>query len=99
MIFQTEKQLKEFGDKLSAPNKSSIEAALTDLKSAFDKKDISAIDVAMAAINTAWQAASQEMYNAQQAGPQDGAASGANASQNSDGVTDVEFEEVGGEKK
>ena len=99
MIFQTEKQLKEFGDKLSAPNKSSIEAALTDLKSAFDKKDISAIDVAMAAINTAWQAASQEMYNAQQAGPQDGATAGANASQNSDGVTDVEFEEVGGEKK
>jgi len=71
MIFQTEKQLKEFGDKLSAPNKSSIEAALTDLKNAFDTKDVSTIDVAMAAINTAWQAASQEMYNAQQGGPQD----------------------------
>jgi len=99
MIFQTEKQLKEFGDKLSAPNKSSIEAALTDLKNAFDTKDVSAIDVAMAAINTAWQAASQEMYNAQQGGPQDGAGSGANASQNSDGVTDVEFEEVSGDKK
>jgi len=98
MIFQTEKQLKEFGEKLSAPNKTAIEGALEDLKKAFESKDIPSIDAAMAAINTAWQAASQEIYNAQQGAPQDGGAAGANAS-NGDGVTDVEFEEVEGDKK
>ncbi len=97
MIFQTEKQLKEFGDKLSAGNKSAIEGSLADLKKAFEAKDISAIDVAMAAINTAWQAASQEMYSAEQGAGQPGA--GANQSNPSDGVTDVEFEEVDGDKK
>jgi molecular chaperone DnaK len=97
MIFQTEKQLSEFGDKLSAGNKSAIEGALTQLKSAFEAKDISAIDVAMAAINTAWQAASQEMYSAEQGAGQPGA--GANESGSSDSVTDVEFEEVDGDKK
>lgn len=97
MIFQTEKQLKEFGDKLSAGNKSAIEGALTELKTAFDAKDISAIDVAMAAINTAWQAASQEMYSAEQGAGQPGA--GADQSAPSDSVTDVEFEEVDGDKK
>jgi len=97
MIFQTEKQLKEFGDKLSAGNKSAIEASLEDLKKAFESKDISAIDVAMAAINTAWQAASQEMYSAEQGAGQPGA--GAGQSGPSDSVTDVEFEEVDGDKK
>ncbi|MGN6647852.1 MAG: molecular chaperone DnaK [Cytophaga sp.] len=97
MIFQTEKQLKEFGDKLSAGNKSAIEGALADLKKAFEAKDISAIDVAMAAINTAWQAASQEMYSAEQGAGQPGA--GAGQSGPSDSVTDVEFEEVDGDKK
>ena len=97
MIFQTEKQLKEFGDKLSAGNKSAIEGALEDLKKAFEAKDISAIDVAMAAINTAWQAASQEMYSAEQGAGQPGA--GAGQSGPSDSVTDVEFEEVDGDKK
>jgi len=97
MIFQTEKQLKEFGDKLSAGNKSAIEGALTELKTAFEVKDISAIDVAMAAINTAWQAASQEMYSAEQGAGQPGA--GADQSGPSDSVTDVEFEEVDGDKK
>jgi len=97
MIFQTEKQLKEFGDKLSAGNKSAIEGALADLKKAFEAKDISAIDVAMAAINTAWQAASQEMYSAEQGAGQPGA--GASQSGPSDSVTDVEFEEVDGDKK
>ncbi|WP_018344482.1 molecular chaperone DnaK [Cytophaga aurantiaca] len=97
MIFQTEKQLKEFGDKLSAGNKSAIEGALEELKKAFEAKDISAIDVAMAAINTAWQAASQEMYSAEQGAGQPGA--GANQSGPSDSVTDVEFEEVDGDKK
>ena len=96
MIFQTEKQLKEFGDKLSAGNKSAIEGALTELKTAFDAKDISAIDVAMAAINTAWQAASQEMYSAEQGAGQPGAGA---QSGPSDSVTDVEFEEVDGDKK
>lgn len=95
MIFQTEKQLKEFGDKLSAGNKSAIEGALTELKTAFESKDISAIDVAMAAINTAWQAASQEMYSAEQGAGQPGA----EQSGPSDSVTDVEFEEVDGDKK
>jgi molecular chaperone DnaK len=97
MIFQTEKQLKEFGDKLSAGNKSAIEGALEELKKAFEAKDISAIDVAMAAINTAWQAASQEMYSAEQGAGQPGA--GAGQSGPSDSVTDVEFEEVDGDKK
>ena len=97
MIFQTEKQLKEFGDKLSAGNKSAIEGALEELKKAFEAKDISAIDVAMAAINTAWQAASQEMYSAEQGAGQPGA--GADQSGPSDSVTDVEFEEVDGDKK
>jgi len=96
MIFQTEKQLKEFGNKLSAGNKSAIEGALTELKTAFELKDISSIDVAMAAINTAWQAASQEMYSAEQGAGQPGA-SEPNAS--SDSVTDVEFEEVEEDKK
>lgn len=96
MIFQTEKQLKEFGDKLSAGNKSAIEGALEDLKKAFEAKDISAIDVAMAAINTAWQAASQEMYSAEQGAGQPG---GGAQSGPSDSVTDVEFEEVDGDKK
>jgi molecular chaperone DnaK len=97
MIFQTEKQLKEFGEKLSAGNKSAIEGALTELKAAFESKDIAAIDVSMAAINTAWQAASQEMYSAEQGAGQPGAEP--NASSEGDGVTDVEFEEVDGDKK
>ncbi len=97
MIFQTEKQLKEFGDKLSAGNKSAIEGALTELKAAFESKDISAIDAAMAAINTAWQAASQEMYSAEQGAGQPGADAGQSGP--SDSVTDVEFEEVDGDKK
>lgn len=97
MIFQTEKQLKEFGDKLSAGNKSAIEGALTELKAAYESKEISAIDAAMAAINTAWQAASQEMYSAEQGAGQPGADAGQSGP--SDSVTDVEFEEVDGDKK
>ena len=64
MIFQTEKQLKEYGDKLSGGNKTAVEGALADLKKAHESKDLGAIDTAMTAINTAWQAASQEMYAA-----------------------------------
>jgi molecular chaperone DnaK len=66
MVFQTEKQLKEYGDKLSAGNKTAIESALEQLRTAHSSKDVAAIDAAMANINNAWQAASQEMYAATQ---------------------------------
>jgi molecular chaperone DnaK len=94
MIFQTEKQLSEYGDKLSAGNKSAIENALTELKKAHESKDVAAIDTAMAAINAAWQAASQEMYAAQQNAGAPGADANASANSGSGDVTDVEFEEV-----
>jgi len=99
MIFQTEKQLKEFGDKIPAEKKAPIENALTELKAAHASKDIAKIDAALASINTLWSAASEDMYKAQQGG-----AENANANPNNDGqktgqpngenVTDVDFEEV-----
>jgi molecular chaperone DnaK len=102
MIFQTEKQLKEYGDKIPAEKKSPIESALTDLKTAHGSRDIAGIDAAMEKINTAWQAASQDMYNAQQgdANAQGGAnqSNNTNASNDSE-VTDVDFEEVKDDKK
>ncbi|MBC8464572.1 MAG: molecular chaperone DnaK [Bacteroidetes bacterium] len=93
MIFQTEKQLKEFGEKLSDDKKQPIETALEELKKAHESKDLAAIDAAMETINTAWQAASEEMYKATQEaeGADAGATPDANAT---DDVTDVEFEEV-----
>lgn len=107
LIFQTEKQLKEFGDKLPADKKGPIEDALKKLKEAHASKDLAAIDTAMNELNTVFQAASQEMYNASQAqgGPQGGPQAGgqqadpnAGAQQGQakdDGeVTDVDFEEV-----
>jgi molecular chaperone DnaK len=97
MIFQTEKQLKEFGDKLSEGNKTAIEGALTELRAAHGTRDLAAIDASMEKINTAWQAASQEIYNAQQAdgGAQGPAAGGATESTSAEeNVTDVNFEEV-----
>lgn len=97
MIFQTEKQLKEFGEKLSEGNKTAIEGALIELRAAHGTKDIAAIDMAMEKINTAWQAASQEIYNAQQDAPQGaGADAGEQTSNatNDENVTDVNFEEV-----
>ncbi|GAB4234019.1 MAG: molecular chaperone DnaK [Ekhidna sp.] len=106
LIFQTEKQLSEFGDKLSEGNKTAIDGALTKLKEAHGKQDIAEIDTAMEALNSAWQAASQEMYQAQQeAGGADAGAAGtdsnAGASDNgsADDVSDVEFEEVEEDKK
>src|SRR4051812_49090214 len=66
MIFQTEKQLKEYGDKLSAGNKENIQKALSALKDAHKDKNVSAIDTALANLNTAWSAASEEMYKATQ---------------------------------
>ena len=97
MIFQTEKQLKEFGDKLPADKKAPIEAALAKLKEAYAAKDIAAIDAAMEELNTVFQAASQEMYAAanEQQGAQGGANPNAGAQQGGDEeVTDVDFEEV-----
>jgi molecular chaperone DnaK len=103
MVFQTEKQLKEFGDKLPEDKKAPIESALEDLKKAHASKEISAIDSAMERINEAWKNASEELYKAQQeAGNADGA-EGTNASGNAGAddaadVTDVEFEEVKDDK-
>ncbi|RUA07853.1 MAG: molecular chaperone DnaK [Flavobacteriia bacterium] len=100
MIFQTESQLKEFGDKLSADKKAPIESALAELKKAHESKDIAQIDAAMEKINAAWKAASEELYKAQQenqaggaAGPQSGADAGADGGEGDD-VQDVDFEEV-----
>jgi len=96
LIFQTEKQLSEYGDKLTADNKAAIESSLAGLKAAFEAKDTNAIDSTMAALNTAWEKASSEMYAQQgQAGP-DANAGNAGATEN---VTDVDYEEVAGEKK
>lgn len=98
MIFQTEKQLKEFGDKLSSDKKEPIEAALEELKKAHESKDIAQIDAAMEKINEAWKVASEEMYKAQQdtqaqGEPADGAGT-AESKNESDNVEDVDFEEV-----
>jgi len=98
MIFQTESQLKEFGDKLSDDKKQPIEAALEELKKAYETKDIAIIDPALEKINEAWKVASEEMYKAQaevqqggEAGPD--ASQGQPAEEGSD-VEDVDFEEV-----
>jgi len=98
MIFQTEKQLKEFGDKLSEDKKAPIEAALVELKAAHESKDLAQIDAAMEKINEAWKVASEEMYAAQQqAGGADAGAQQAqadNSGSEGDNVEDVDFEEV-----
>ncbi len=99
MIFQTEKQLNDLGDKFPADKKATIESALNKLKDAHKAQDIAAIDTAMAELNNALQAAAQDLYNAQgqqQAGAQNaGNAQTDNTSNKSDGgVTDVDFEEV-----
>ena len=97
-IFATEKQLKEYGDKIPADKKSAIEGALAKLKEAHKNQDVAAIDTAIAELNSAWQAASQDLYAAQQAqqqaqgGAQQGAAS--DAGQQQAQPEDVEFEEV-----
>ncbi|MBL7916625.1 MAG: molecular chaperone DnaK [Bacteroidia bacterium] len=105
LIFQTEKQLTEFGDKLSADKKAPIEKGLADLKEAHKNRDIAGIDAAMATLNSAWQVASEEMYKATQENPNAGQANPGNAGQSeanasADGnVTDVDFEEVKEDKK
>ena len=94
MIFQTEKSLNELGDKLPADKKAPIEAALSKLKEAHKSQDVAAIEPAMKELETAFHAASQEMYQAQQqAGPQAGPQPNA-GNQGGDEVTDVDFEEV-----
>ena len=95
MIFQTEKQLKEYGEKLSEDKKKPIEDALEGLKKAHESKDLAAIDAAMETINTAWTAASEEMYKAtQEQQGADGAAQPNAEGGGADDVTDVDFEEV-----
>ena len=100
LIFQTENQLKEYGDKLSEGNKTAISGALEKLKEAHKTQDVTSIENAMNALNAAWQVASQEMY---QGGPQAGANPGAGTNQQSaenagaaqaGNATDVEYEEV-----
>ncbi|MDD4847989.1 MAG: Hsp70 family protein, partial [Bacteroidales bacterium] len=104
MIFQTEKQLKEYGDKLPADKKSELEGILAELKTAHSNKDISGVDAAMNKMNAIWQQASQQMYqNAGQTGqPNDANADNPQADNNTqqqggkpnDNVEDADFEEV-----
>ena len=98
LIFQTEKQLKEFGDKIPADKKATIESAVERLKEAHKNQDIVAIDAALAELNNAWQAASQDMYAAGATGneqQENGQGGGGNqGSGQEDNVQDVEFEEV-----
>lgn len=104
LIFQTEKQLKEYGDKLSEGNKSAIEGAVANLKTAHQSQDIAGIDTALEALNNAWAAASQEMYAASQGGPaggpgtSEGPGTENQQGQAADNVTDVDYEEVSGDK-
>ncbi|UOB17300.1 molecular chaperone DnaK [Abyssalbus ytuae] len=97
MIFQTEKQLKEFGDKLSADKKQPIEDALADLKKAYESKDVDTIQPALDKINEAWKTASEELYKAQAEAQPQGAsdtADAGSAEKQGDDVQDVDFEEV-----
>ena len=101
MIFQTENQLKELGDKIPADKKASIEVALNKLKEAHKSQDLAAVEAATAELNNAWQAASAQMYQqgaqpgAEQPGAQAGPQPGANSSDNKkDDIQDADFEEV-----
>ena len=105
LIFQTEKQLKEYGDKIPAEKKEPIESTLTKLKEAHKSQDIAAIDTAVADLNNAWTAASEEMYKATQGagaegdapngdGQQQQSGNGEQQNQGTENVTDAEFEEV-----
>jgi len=104
LIFQTEKQIKEFGDKLPADKKPALESALNELKEAHKSQDIPSIDAAITGLNAIWQVATQEMYQGGQAGdpnagqdPNTGGQSG-NTNNNNGDVTDVEYEEVNDKK-
>jgi molecular chaperone DnaK len=101
LIFQSEKQLREYGDKVPADKKGAIESALAGLKTAHQSQDITAIDAASEKLNAAWQAASADMYQATQGGAQGGqdqAANNGGGGNGSDNVQDVEFEEVDAKK-
>lgn len=96
LVFQTEKQLKEYGDKIPAEKKEAIEKAVAELKKAHEAKDLAGIDTHMEALNAAWAAASEDMYKATQGAENNGAAdAGAEgATAGSENVQDVDFEEV-----
>ena len=95
LIFQTEKQLKEFGDKVPADKKAPIEAALTKLKEAHKQQDMDAVEAGTKELNDAWMAASQDMYNAtNQGAPEGQAQANPGGDGGSENVTDAEFEEV-----
>ncbi|WP_394675887.1 molecular chaperone DnaK [uncultured Sphingobacterium sp.] len=97
LIFSTEKQLKEYGDKISADKKAPIEAGLTKLKAAYEAKNFADIDAASEELQNAWNAASEEMYAASQGAaqqPQGDAGQAQGGNQGGDDVTDVDYEEV-----
>jgi len=99
MIFQTEKQLKEFGDKISEDKKKPVEDALEELKKAYETQEIATITPALDKLNEAWKTASEEMYKAQAEGQGANGAPGADAggaddAKQADDVEDVDFEEV-----
>lgn len=98
LIFQTEKQLNEYGDKIPAEKREAIDSTLNELREAHKAEDLDRVETATAALNSAWQAASQELYQAAQQQEQTGTPDDNSDSDNSDGedVTDVEFEEVKG---
>ncbi len=107
LVFQTEKQLSEFGEKIPAEKKATIESALSRLKDAHKNQDITGIDSAMNDLNQAWQQASEDLYKAQQPqganassnGNNDGMNNAEDASSKDDSVQDVPYEEVNDEKK
>jgi len=100
LIFQTEKQLKEYGDKLSDSNKANITSAVEALRSAHGSKNLEGIDAAMASLNSAWEAASAEMYaSSQGAGAGPGPEARTSSDTTGDGVSDVDYEEVSEDKK
>jgi molecular chaperone DnaK len=94
LIFSTERQLKEYGDKISEGNKTAINAALENLKTAHSSQNLEGIDAAMTELNTAWQAASNEMYQAGAEQAQGAPDQGSSPGNNEEPVTDVNFEEV-----
>jgi molecular chaperone DnaK len=102
MIFETEKQLKEYGDKISADNKKNLEEAVSELKKAYETKELSTIKPALDRIDEVWKAAAEEMYKAQaesqqgstDAGPGAGADTQGGGAKEGDNVEDVDFEEV-----
>jgi molecular chaperone DnaK len=94
LIFQTEKRMKEVGEKIPADKKTAIETALADLKKAKESNDADAMDKAAEVLNNAWQAASQDIYNATQQQQATTDAGNTNAEGDSNNVSDVEYEEV-----